>query len=137
MFLTICSTFGGRDPYDYDALALVSFLLQKNYRAPMILAHAGGSRIKDAILIADSSPNVYLESSFTVSYWRGSSVIEDLAWGIKKLPNRFFFGSDYPNVAFSQAKEDALKMLNSNKIPKKLQNDFFYNNSFNFLKKYE
>lgn len=135
MFLTICATFGGEDPYGYDALALARYLLRNGYQAPLILAHAGGSRIKEAVLIADTAPNVYFDTSFTTTYWSGSTVMEDLVFAIKKFPNRFFFGSDSPNVGLAQAKKDSLKMLDG--ASEKIKNDFFYNNAFNFLKKYE
>jgi len=135
MFLTICATFGGADPYQYDALALARYLLQKGYQADMVLAHSGGSRIKEAALIAGSSPNVYFDTSFTTAYWRGSSVISDLAGAINEFPSRYFFGSDSPNIKFTQAKRDSLALLKGSTL--RIKNNFFYNNAFNFLKKYE
>lgn len=135
MFLTICATFGGEDPFKYDALALARYLLRNSFRSPLILAHAGGSRIKEAVLMADIAPNVYFDTSFTTTYWRGSTVISDLVFAIKKFPDRFFFGSDSPNIDFNQAKKDSLRMLSG--VPCSLKNKFFYNNAFNFFKKYE
>lgn len=135
MFLTICATFGGENPYKHDALAMTRYLLQNGYKSFLILAHAGGSRVKEAVLIADAAPNIYFDTSFTTTYWRGSAVMKDLALAINKFPGRFFFGSDSPNVSFVQAKKDSLEMLGE--ISERLRNDFFYNNAFNFLKKYE
>jgi predicted TIM-barrel fold metal-dependent hydrolase len=43
------------------------------------------------------NPQLYFDSSFTLSYWKGSSVEQDFAFAIKKLGgDRVLFGSDYP-----------------------------------------
>lgn len=135
MFLTICSAFGGLTLYKYNALALTAYILEAGYKAPLILAHAGGSRIKEAILITDSAPNVYLDTSFTTSYWCQSSVIDDLIYALKKFPNRIFYGSDSPYINMESAKNDSMIMVKG--LSKQLQNNFFFNNANNFLKKYE
>lgn len=135
MFLTVCSTFGTVNPKRHDALALVSYLLERGFKERLVLAHAGGSRIKEAILIADSAPNVYLETSFTSSYWAGTDVIDDIIIAIKKFPERVFYGSDGPNISFDQAKKDSMVIARG--LKKNLQYNFFYNNANNFLKFYE
>jgi len=135
MFLTICATFGGDDPYRHDALALARFLLKNGYRGSLILAHAGGSRIKEALLFAEAYPNVYFDTSFTTTFWRRSTVISDLSWGIKKYPNRFFFGSDSPYIGFLEAKKDAIEMLKP--LSLNLRKKYFYTNIKDFLKQYE
>lgn len=135
MFLTICTAFGGLRIYQHDALALAAYLLDNGFKESLILAHAGSSRIKDAILLADSSPNVYLDTSFTVNYWRGSSVIDDLRYAVNRFPSRVFYGSDSPYIKMDEAYGASREMIK--KLPQKIIDDFFYNNAKNFLKKYE
>lgn len=135
MFLTICSSFGGLGLYKYDALSLAAFLLNKGFKESLILAHAGGAKIKEAILLADSAPNVYLDTSFTVNYWQGSSVIGDLAYAVNRFPKRVFYGSDSPYIKMNEAYKASIQM--TKKISKKVRDDFFYNNAKSFLKKYE
>lgn len=111
MFLTVCATFGGKKMYANDAVALVSHLLMGGFEAPLIMAHGGGSRVRDAILIMDDAPNVYADTSFTTTYWAGSPVIDELAYLVDRFPGRAFFGSDAPYVAWDKAWADARTLL--------------------------
>lgn len=135
MFLTICSTFGSKYMYDHDALRLAAYLIQQGYKAPLILAHAGGSRVREAFLIADDAPNVYLDTSFTLSYWRGSSVIDDIAYVVHRLPGRVFFGSDAPNISLNQAIDDARQIKSL--VSEQQWNNYLFTNALTFIKKYE
>jgi predicted TIM-barrel fold metal-dependent hydrolase len=80
--------------------------------SPVLLAHGGGPRILDAVASADSFSNLYLDTSFSLSYWEQSSVIDDYAFGYGKLgPDRWLWGSDDPYVAQGQAFERANEFL--------------------------
>ena len=49
----------------------------------IIFYHAGGCKILDAFIIAEMWTNVYLETSFSLSYWKKSSIENDLNFVIK------------------------------------------------------
>jgi predicted TIM-barrel fold metal-dependent hydrolase len=52
-------------------------------------------------------PALCIETSFTLSYWLGSSVETDLAFAIEKLgADRIMFGSDAPFVPLDAALRD-------------------------------
>jgi predicted TIM-barrel fold metal-dependent hydrolase len=68
----------------------------------IVLAHAGGYLALQAFMVAKARPNVVLESSFTLAYFRGASASQDLAFAIRHLwPGRTMYGSDYPEVGLT------------------------------------
>lgn len=65
-------------------------------------AHAGGHNVLDFMFMARRTSNVFLDSSFTQSYFFKGSILEDLNYASESLPTRFMFGTDfegekYPN----------------------------------------
>jgi predicted TIM-barrel fold metal-dependent hydrolase len=133
MFLTICATFGSKKMYAHDALAFASYLLQKGFSAPLILAHGGGSRAREALLLMDDAPNVYIDTSFTTTYWKGSTVINDLAHTIARFPDRCFFGSDTPYVPWAQARADAEPLIAQ--LPVAARQKLLHDNAAQFLRR--
>ncbi len=103
MFICICTAFGSKQLYRYSSLELAVYLAE-SVRCPIILSHAGGAKVLEAMLIADAYPNIYLETSFSLPYWMGSSIEMDFAFAIKKLGiRRWMFGSDHPFVDMLEA----------------------------------
>lgn len=103
LLLCVCTAYGTKDLYRYDNLAF-AVRLAEAIAGPVVLLHAGGARVLDAMLIADALPNVFLETSFSLPYWVGSSVEQDFAFAMRKLgTERWLFGSDTPFVPFSEA----------------------------------
>ncbi|MFX1314071.1 MAG: amidohydrolase family protein [Promethearchaeota archaeon] len=100
MILTICSTYGSKLIYDVNGIKLAVFL-KKKFDIPIILAHGGATKVLDAMSIALDYDNIYLDLSFSLKYWWGSSILKDYAFALKKLNcDRIFYGSDYPYVDF-------------------------------------
>jgi len=84
--------------------------LARVVESPILLTHGGGPRILDAVATADAFSNVYLDTSFSLEYWDGSSVIKDYAFGYRKLgAGRWLWGSDTPyvdqSVSFNRASD--------------------------------
>lgn len=99
LYPTVCCSYGTRDLGRYSGLALAG-LLAGRLKGPIVMAHAGGAKLLDAMLIAADAPNVFLDTSFTLDYYAGSSLEGDLAFAVRKLgPSRWMFGSDAPFVA--------------------------------------
>ncbi|HEY7773173.1 MAG TPA: amidohydrolase family protein [Marinagarivorans sp.] len=92
----ICTAVGSPKMYSIDPLKVASAVANK-VSSPVVLAHAGGAKIIEAMLIADAHEHVFLETSFSLPYWLGSSVEQDTAFAIKKIgAHRFLYGSDAP-----------------------------------------
>ena len=116
MFVMVDGSYGASNIYQYDNLKLLTFLCNK-INTPVIFAHGGSLKVKEAMLVALENPHLYFDSSFTISYWKGSSIEQDFAFAIKKLGfDRFFFGSDYP---LAEPQEEY-----------RLQNDFLNKHGF-------
>ena len=98
MPIFIDTSYGSTGMYRYDNLRLAAFLLEEITTVPVVLLHSGGARILEAFLLADACPNVYLETSFSLPYYLGSSVERDMAFSYKKIADRVIYGSDFPYV---------------------------------------
>jgi len=108
MFTGLCTAFGSKKIYDFQSLPLAVEIL-KHVSGPIVLYHGGGARILEALLLCEMWPNLYLETSFSLSYWLNSSIELDIAFSIKKLgAQRFLFGSDSPFIPVKKAIEDHL-----------------------------
>jgi len=103
LFINICSACGTKDLYRYDNLDLAVHLAEA-VTCPIVLLHGGGARVLEAMLIAEALPHVYLETSFSLPYWEGSSVEGDIAFAMRKLgTRRWMFGSDAPFLTVADA----------------------------------
>jgi hypothetical protein len=79
-------------PLNYDPLA------RSHPGATIILAHAGAQRALDAFQVAKANPNVHLEISHVLAYYRDTHVWADLCFIMDKLDRRVIYGSDFPEV---------------------------------------
>jgi uncharacterized protein len=102
--LVVCSFLGGPDLYRARTLELCHELAQACPSTSIVLAHAGGYRPLDALLILKANPNVHVDVSFSPLYFRGSSVVQDIEYLIRKAdPQRVLFGSDFPEASISES----------------------------------
>lgn len=120
MFVMVDGSYGAKSINEVDHLKLADFLCQ-NIKTPVVFAHSGCLKIKEAMLIALERPfnNLYLDTSFILSFWKGSSVEQDLAFAIKKLGvDRFIFGSDSPYLNFEDECRLQSNFFDENRISK-------------------
>ncbi len=81
-------------------------------QAMIVMAHAGGHRVQEALIVARACKNVYLDISFTVGFFAGSHVVDDLCFVIRKIgAERILFGSDYPEFSILEALDAARAVL--------------------------
>ena len=120
--LGICidTSYGTANMYEYDNLKLTAFLLRKVNITPIILLHSGGSRVLEAMLLADHNKNIYLETSLSIHFYNGSSIKKDFAFAYKKIGlDRVLYASDFPY----QRMHDSIKTFdvfcNENQISEK------------------
>lgn len=69
----------------------------------IVLAHAGGHRLLDCVMLTRNVPNILYDLSFTCTYMAGSSVIQDCRFILRSLWPRIMFGSDYPGYGIRTA----------------------------------
>lgn len=74
------------------------------------IGHSGGHRILDALMVAKYFKNIYLDLSYTLLYYRDSSVIKDIAYAIENMKaERIFWGSDYPDRGYEETVNLSMK----------------------------
>jgi len=117
----------GQDSDVYSGLHLAKYLLT-DVKTPVILAHSGGLKVLEALVIALDYKNVYLETSFSVPFWQKSSVEKDLAFAFKKLgSNRCIYGSDAPFIDLKDSLKKTNKFFKDNNFSKKDVDNIMYN----------
>ncbi|MDD5433311.1 MAG: amidohydrolase family protein [Candidatus Pacebacteria bacterium] len=101
----------GAKSYPYDSLRFANFILP-SIKTPVILAHSGGIKTLEACVLALDFPNVYLETSFSIPFWLGSSIEQDLNFCFKKVgSNRIIFGSDFPYQDTEKSQKEAVSFF--------------------------
>lgn len=87
-------------------------IAQKVPKLKLILAHAGGYKLIEAFMVAKSNSNVFLDLSFTPTYFKGSSLEDDCGFLCRRLPaGRVLYGSDFPHVGFADSLQTARQLL--------------------------
>lgn len=136
MILSICSTYGSKLVYATNGVELAAYIKTK-VDIPIILAHAGGPKIFDAMILALEYEDVFLDLSFSLKSWWGSSQIKDYAFAIKKLDyKKCFYGSDYPYVGFEESLKYFLRLSKKYNFSKKGRDNILYSNFEEFKREY-
>jgi hypothetical protein len=89
----------------------------------IVLSHAGSYRPMDALAVAQSHANVYLDLSHVLEYFRGSSLERDFAFIIERLDRKVIYGSDFPEYGIGSYLERAREV--TRRIPAEKLVGFF------------
>ena len=116
------------NPEDFGNLA-------KQYKnVNFIWAHFGGHKCMDFLMMAKRLPNVYLDISFSLLYFEGSSIETDICFGINSLNgNKVFYGSDFPDRDFETTMKKTRKIFQKNHISESILSKIFATNADNFF----
>jgi predicted TIM-barrel fold metal-dependent hydrolase len=103
------TAYGTANLYRHDSLAVLAGLLAElSEAAPVVALHGGGHRFVELVLLAETFPNLLIDLSCSLLYYRESSLQTDWIWGMKRLgETRFVFGSDEPFAS----REDSLNLF--------------------------
>lgn len=105
LIISLCCAYGGPLIYLVEPLQVVRSIADQ-VNGPIVIVHGGGAKILEALLLADIYNNIFLDTSFSLHWWIGSSIENDFAFAMKKLGSeRWMFGSDDPFLQI----EDSLK----------------------------
>ncbi|MNS45197.1 Amidohydrolase [compost metagenome] len=111
MCIAVDCSYGTLRVFDVNGVRLVAALLQV-LQTPVVALHGGGRLVLEVMSLAMEAPHLYIDTSFSVSFWAGSSVEQDFAFAMKKLGcHRWLFGSDHPYVPMGEAVRDTLAFL--------------------------
>lgn len=104
----------GKGALKDDSLELIDALADALPKASLIIAHMGGIRILEALIVARTSYTIYLDLSLIYSVYRGSHIEDDIFYAIRRIgADRCLYGSDYPDVDLTQAYEDMRAALSA------------------------
>ena len=67
MFVMVCCSYGTRALGRHDGVRLTA-ALSESVRCPIVMSHAGGRQILDAMLVAEEASQVVLDTSFSLPY---------------------------------------------------------------------
>lgn len=80
---------------------------EKVNKTKIAIGHAGGHHILDAMMVAKQFPNIYLDLSFTLLYYRHLPLIKDIEYALRCMKyKKVFWGTDYPDRVY----EDSVKL---------------------------
>jgi predicted TIM-barrel fold metal-dependent hydrolase len=104
----------GASFYRNDSLQIIAAVSDALPKARLVIAHLGGVKVLEALLIAKENPNLFMDLSFSPSYFAGSSVEQDLGFAVRKLgPHRLLFGSDHPQVGIRESLDQVQQILDA------------------------
>lgn len=80
----------------------------------IIWAHMGGHHVIDFMMLAKRLPNVHLDCSYSLLYYRGSAVPANMVYAMRSMRfERIFYGSDYPDRALPLSLRESVAVLDS------------------------
>ena len=104
-------------------------LADKCPETTILMAHAGGHKIIDSMMIMKSCPNLFLDISFTLLYYRQCQrIMQDIKYVIESNKGKkILWGTDYPDRPYRETIRLAInefgKMRLNQKITGKILND--------------
>jgi len=127
--ISIDTSYGTTKLYDFNNLKLAARICEVVTQTPVILVHAGGLRLADALALADYCSNIYLETSFSMNYLAGSPYEDLYAYVFRKLGSeRVIFGSDLPYFRIDEAISVLDRVLTKASFSgSEKENVFYYN----------
>jgi predicted TIM-barrel fold metal-dependent hydrolase len=86
------------------------------------------------MLVAKRVPNIYLNISYTLLYYRDSSITGDIVYAIKSMKGeRIFYGSDYPDRELGKTLKLTLDVFDKFNLTDDLIEKVLYKNAEKFI----
>ena len=128
-FICVDTSYGTSGMYRFDNMKLAC-LLADELTCPIILVHSGGLRVMEAMLLAEEKKNIFLEGSFTLAFYKGSTIEQDIVFAYSKLgASRLLYGSDHPYVNINKSVEIAMEYLEKCGFSGQQVHDVMYGNA--------
>lgn len=101
----------------------------------LIINHLGGHQFWDAMNVARSNQNVFLDCSYFLEFFDNTSLANDFFVMAEKMDRKLIYGSDFPEISvkdYYQKVSSKLSHLSSEKLE-----NIFYKNMNGILKRNE
>ena len=100
----------------------------------IIVAHMGGHYVIDLMMLAKRIPNLYLDTSYSLLYYRGSAVVKNLTYAMRSMKfKRVFYGSDYPDRSIVDTLTQSVAVLQDNGFNQEEIDQLLYRNAKEFF----
>lgn len=96
-------------PIDSLSPLHVDKIAKKHPKLPIILSHMGGYRFWDAYTVARANSLVFLDCSYYLQAFRGTSLESDFFSLLKTVDRKVIYGSDFPEVSVKSYLEDFVR----------------------------
>jgi predicted TIM-barrel fold metal-dependent hydrolase len=118
------------EPLDFYILA------KENPDTNFIWAHFGGHKILDYLMLGRKLNNVYFDISFSLLYYRKSSVLKDIIFALDNIKyERVLYGSDFPDRPIEETLDMTLEILDSYEISESDKLKLFHTNAVDLIEK--
>ncbi len=100
----------------------------------IVVAHMGGHHVLDLMMLAKRIPNMYFDTSYTLLYYRGSAVIQNIVYAMRSMRfERIFYGSDYPDRSIKDTVDGSYNLLKEYGLSEDEITKILYTNAKEFL----
>lgn len=100
----------------------------------LIIAHMAGHKVLDAMMIAKRTPNIYFDTSYSLLYYRGSSIPADMVYAMRSMRfKRIFYGSDYPDRGMKETVDDSIRVMREHNVGETELDAILYQNALEFM----
>ena len=82
---------------------LAIFLAKKLPHKRIVIAHSGGIRILETMMLTRNVDNIFYDLALTCKYFDDTSLSIDIEHFIRYTSKRIVFGSDYPDFSISES----------------------------------
>ena len=132
--IIIDTSYGSTKMYKNSPMELACLVAEEVKDKPIILLHSGGLKCMEAMLLAQSQNNIYLETSFSYLNFYGSNIACDLRYIYKNIgSDKILFASDSPYCPLEEQIYIFDKMLSEIGFDSNAKNKVFYQNALDLL----
>ena len=115
--LMICGWLQSKDlPIDELSPLQVDRIAKLYPNLKLILSHLGCHKFWDAFFVARSNKNVYLDCSYYLEFFKGTSLIDDFFNSLHLIDQKIIFGSDFPEVDIRTYLDNFLSRVDHEKV---------------------
>ena len=132
--IALDTSYGSSSMYRNNPMELACLIATEVKETPIILLHSGGLKCLEAMLLAKSQDNIYLETSLSYNYYIGSSIANDLKYVYKQVgPNKIIFASDSPYFDLNNQLREMDQMMSEIGFSSGDKHKVFYKNAVSLL----
>ena len=129
--LVIDTFINGHLLQNHIGVELAIFLASEFPKKKIIVAHMGGHRALECVMLTKTLDNVYHDISYSINFFEDTSIAKDIRFICKKYNKRVLFGSDYPYYSVSDSLSCIKRCFDKVDLSESEKNNILYANAIN------